>query len=139
MVTSTDAVGMGGLIRAAATEHKVMHLLRTKLGLLGPSGGPRAGIHSMHLMLQNVRPDHEHLWGTFLNCGKTADSPRATAFKDLKPWGAWVAPECLILDRGSGHSLTVRATEPRVGLCIERGVRSGFSLSPSLSASPLFA
>ena len=43
-----------------------------------------------------------------------------------------------ILDLDSGHHLTVHEFEPRVGLCTDSEEPAWNSLSPSLSAPPLF-
>ena len=45
--------------------------------------------------------------------------------------------ECLTLDFGSDHSLTVRKMEPHVRLCGDSIKLAWDSLSPSLSAPPL--
>ena len=45
--------------------------------------------------------------------------------------------ECLTLDFGLGHDLTVRVFEPCVGLCDDSAESAWDSLSPSLSAPPL--
>ena len=42
----------------------------------------------------------------------------------------------LTLDFGSGHDLTVRESEPHIGLCADSRDPAGDSLSPSLSALP---
>ena len=51
-------------------------------------------------------------------------------------WGAQ-SVEHPALDFSSGHELTVREIEPRVGLCVDSSEPAGDSLSPSLSAPPL--
>ena len=58
-------------------------------------------------------------------------------------WGAWVAQsaECPTLDFSSGHDLTIRGFEPRVGLCAdssELGACFGFCVSPSLCFCPAY-
>ena len=55
--------------------------------------------------------------------------------------GAWRAQSLkhLTLDFGSGHDLTVRGMDPRVGLCADGTQPAWDSLSPSLSAPPLLA
>ena len=52
--------------------------------------------------------------------------------------GAWVAQLVgrLILDVSSGHDLTIRGTEPRVGLCADSVEPAWESLPLSLSAPP---
>ena len=63
-----------------------------------------------------------------------------TSFKThLLSRHAWVAQlvECPALDFGSGHDLTVREFEPRVGLHAGHGGCLGFSLSLFLSPSSL--
>ena len=54
--------------------------------------------------------------------------------------GAWVAlsVKLLTLDFSSGHDLTVYEFEPRIGFCTLSAEPSWGSLSPSLSAPPLF-
>ena len=42
------------------------------------------------------------------------------------------------LDFSSGHILMVREFEPHVGLCADSTESAGGSVSPSLSAPPLF-
>ena len=44
--------------------------------------------------------------------------------------------ECLTLDFGSGHDLTVHEFEPRVGLCADGAEPAWDSLSPYLSDPP---
>lgn len=63
-------------------EHKVTHHLRANDGLLGLSGGPQRGVHSVHFMVQALDPTRSRFGDTFRSCGKTAASPRAMAFKD---------------------------------------------------------
>ena len=41
------------------------------------------------------------------------------------------------LDFGSGHDLTARGFEPRIGFCTDRAEPAWDPLSPSLSAPPL--
>ena len=54
---------------------------------------------------------------------------------------AWVAQlvKRPTLDFGSDHNLTVREIKPRAGLCAESIEPAWDSLSPFLSAPPLFA
>ena len=56
-------------------------------------------------------------------------------------WGVWVTPwvACLTLDFDSGHDLTVHGIEPHIGLCTDTAEPAWDSLSPSLSAPPLFS
>lgn len=52
--------------------------------------------------------------------------------------GTWVAHsvECLTLDFGSGHALTMMGSKPHVGLCARCGACWRFSLRLSFSLSP---
>ena len=57
------------------------------------------------------------------------------------PWGAWLAQSVKrpTLGFGSGHDLTVREFEPRIGLCADSAEPASGSLPPSLSVPPLLA
>ena len=46
--------------------------------------------------------------------------------------------KCANLDVGSGHDLKVPEIKPRVGLCADSSEPTWDSLSPCLSAPPLF-
>ena len=49
----------------------------------------------------------------------------------------WIKSQCLTLDFGSGHDLTVREFEPHFRLCADSVEPAWDSRSPSLSAPPM--
>ena len=61
--------------------------------------------------------------------------------KGTSSWGTWVAQliKQPTLGFGSGHDLTVCEFEPRIRLCADSEEPAWDSVSPSLSAPPLFA
>ena len=56
-------------------------------------------------------------------------------------WGAWMIQSVKYptVDLSSGHDLTVHGIEPHIGLCTDTAEPAWDSLSPSLSAPPLFS